>query len=100
MDRTTKERKLVALMINDMGTSDLEETEMVRMDEEVRALPDDDLDGMLASRLGLSQPVDQSELGEALIHVREPERPSVDGPGGFTGAPDMSHEARPEEREG
>jgi hypothetical protein len=98
VDRTTKERKLVALMINDLGMSGLEETEMVRMDAEVRGLPDEELDRMLASRLGLSEPVDGADLEEALRFVEEPERPSAGGPGGFTGAPDMSHEARPEER--
>lgn len=100
MDRTAKERKLVALMINDMGASGLEETEMVRMDEEVRGLSDEELDRTLASRLGLSESVDEVDLEEALRFVEEPDRPSADGPGGFTGAPDMSHEARPEEREG
>lgn len=100
MDRTTKERKLVALMINDLGMSGLEESEMVRMNEEVRGLPDDELDRTLASRLGLSGPVNEADLEEALRLVEEPERPSAGGPGGFTGAPDMSHEARPEEREG
>lgn len=99
MDRTAKERKLVALMINDLGTSGMEEAEMSRMDEEVRGLPDDELDRTLASRLGLSEPADESELEEALRFVEEPERPSAGGSGGFTGAPDMSHEARPEERE-
>ncbi len=96
MDRGTKEGKLVALMVNDLGIADVEEAEMARMSGEVRALPDEDLDRMLASRLDLPYPVDAEVLDRALSRVEEPERLS----GGFTGAPDMSHEGRPEEREG
>jgi catechol 2,3-dioxygenase-like lactoylglutathione lyase family enzyme len=48
-DRTSKVRKLVALMLNDLGT-DLGEQEMVRMEEEVRALDEDELDRTLARR--------------------------------------------------
>ncbi len=98
LDRDSKERKLVALMMNDLGMSDVEETDMVRMNEEVSALREDELNGMLASRLGLEAPVDEAELEEKLAFVDEPERISASGPDGFTGAPDMSHEARPEER--
>lgn len=100
MDRDTRERKLVALMLNDMGLSDIEEPDMVRMNEEVAALSDEELDRTLALRLGLDYPADAEEFERALRGVEEPERASADGPGGFTGAPDMSHEARPEEREG
>jgi hypothetical protein len=99
-DRGTKERKLLALMVNDMGVVDVEEPEMVKMEEEVQALPDGELDGMLASRLDLPYPVDAEVLDRALSRVEEPERISQRGLGGFTGAPDMSHEPRPEEREG
>ncbi len=98
LDRDSKERKLVALMINDLGMSDIEETDMVRMNEEVSALQEDELNGMLASRLGLEASVDEATLEEKLAFVDEPERISASGPDGFTGAPDMSHEARPEER--
>ncbi len=98
-DRTTKERKLVALMLNDLGT-DLGETEMVGMEREVRALSEEELDRTLATRLDLPHPVDSEVMDVALARVEEPERTSQTGPGGFTGAPDMSHEARPEEREG
>ena len=52
-DRRTKERKLVALMANDMGIADLNEPEMITMEEEVRALPDEELDKVLAKRLEL-----------------------------------------------
>ena len=99
MERDSKERKMVALMLNDLGMSDVQETDMVRMNEEIGALSDEELDGMLASRLGLDPPVDDRELDEALVLVEEPERISTQSSGGFTGAPDMSHEARPEERE-
>jgi hypothetical protein len=96
MEREIKERKLVALMVNDLGIADIEEPEMVRLGEEVRALPDEELDRTLASRLDLPYPVDAKVLERALGRVEEPERLS----GGFTGAPDLSHEGRPEERGG
>ena len=99
-DRTTKERKLMALMVNDLGIADIEEPEMKKMNEEVRGLSEEDLDGTLASRLGLPDAADEKALDDALAGVQEPERLSEGGPDGFTGAPDMSHEARPEEREG
>lgn len=99
-DRETKEKKLVALMVNDLGVADTSEPEMVRLNEDVRALPDDELDRTLAERLDLPYPVDAEVLDRALSRVEEPERISESGPSGFTGAPDMSHEGRPEEREG
>ena len=99
-DRETKERKLMALMVNDLGIADIEEPEVKKMNEEVRGLSEEELDGTLASRLGLPDPADEDALDEALAGVQEPERLSAGGPDGFTGAPDMSHEARPEEREG
>ena len=98
-DRMTKERKLVALMINDLGSS-LSEREMVTAEEEVHALPDEELDRVLAERLDLPYPVDEDVLERALASVEGPEPPASEGTGGFTGAPDMSHEPRPEEREG
>jgi hypothetical protein len=98
-DRMAKERKLVALMINDLG-SNLSEPEVVAAEEEVRALPDEELDRILAERLDLPYPVDEEVLERALARIEEPERPSLEGPGGFTGAPDMSHEPGPEERGG
>ncbi len=99
-DRGTKERKLMALMVNDLGISDIEEPEMKKMNEEVRGLSEEDLDRTLASRLDLPDSPDEEALDQALAGVQEPERLSESGPEGFTGAPDMSHEARPEEREG
>lgn len=100
MDRETKERKMVALMVNDLGIADIEETDMQRMNREVQALPEEELNETLATRVGLAHPVDEAALEAALQRVEEPERASQEGPDGFTGAPDMSHEARPEEREG
>ena len=99
MDREMKNRKLVALMVNDLGIVDMEEGEMRRMNQEVEALSEEELNNTLATRVGLAQPVDETALEDALKRVEEPERASQDGPDGFTGAPDMSHEARPEERE-
>jgi hypothetical protein len=97
MDREIRERKLVALMINDLGIADVEESEMARMSDEVRALSDEELDRMLASRLDLPYPVDAEVLERALRRIEEPAQLSEEG---FTGAPDMSHGPRPEEREG
>lgn len=71
----------MALMVNDLGISDLEEAKMARMDGEVRSLP---------------YPVDAEVLDRVLACVREPERLSG-AEGGFTGAPDTSHEPRPDE---
>jgi hypothetical protein len=54
-DRATKERKLVALMVNDLGPG-FGEGEMAGLREEVAPLADADLDGTLAERLGLPTP--------------------------------------------
>lgn len=97
VDRETKERKLIALMVNDLGPG-FGESEMATLEEEVRALPDDELHRTLVGRLDLTNPADEESLQQALLHVEEPEE--LSGPEGFTGAPDMSHEPRPEEREG
>jgi hypothetical protein len=95
-DRQTKERKLIALMVNDLGLG-LGEREVAGLEQEVRALPDDELRGTLAARLDLPLSVDEETLDETLVHVEEPEEISRDE---FTRAPDMSHEPRPEERNG
>ena len=99
-DRRTKERKLVALMVRDLGIADTSEPEMVRMEGEVRDLPEEELDKTLAGRLDLPYPVDAEVMDRVLARVEEPERLSEGGARGFTGTPDMSHEARPGEREG
>src|SRR5215210_4797512 len=95
-DRETRERKLIALMVNDLGPG-FREREMAGLETEVGALPDDELRRTLATRLGLPPSVDDEALGEALSHVEEREEISRST---FTRAPDMSHEPRPEEREG
>ena len=95
-DRETKERKLVALMVNDLGPG-FGEKEMAGLQSEVGALSDEELRGTLAARLDLPPSVAEETLDETLLHVEEPEEISGSR---FTGAPDMSHEPRPEEREG
>jgi hypothetical protein len=95
-DRSTRERKLVALMINDLGAAS--EPDAAKIEAEVGALSDEELDRTLAGRLDLPYPVDDEVLDRALARVEEPEELSERG--GFTGAPDMSHDPRPEERDG
>ncbi len=95
-DRSTRERKLVALMINDLGAAS--EPDAATIEAEVGALSDEELSRMLAGRLDLPYPVDDEVLDRALARVEEPEELSERG--GFTGAPDMSHGPHPEEREG
>ena len=95
-DRTTRERKLVALIVNDLGAGS--EPDAAKIEAEVRALSDEELGRTLAGRLDLPFPVDEGVLDHALALVEEPEELSERG--GFTGAPDMSHDPRPEEREG
>ena len=65
IDRATKERKLIALMITDLEL-DLEEAEMSEVKEEVADLPDEELDRTLASRLDLPYPVDEQAMQQAL----------------------------------
>src|SRR5215208_4989187 len=95
-DRQTREHKLIALMVNDLGPG-FGEREMVALEQEVRALPDDELRNTLVGRLDLPRSVDEETLEDTLLHVEEPEEISR---GEFTRAPDMSHEPRPEERRG
>ena len=95
-DRSMKERKLVALLFNDLGATS--EPDAVSMEEEVHALSDEELARTLAGRLDLPHPVDENVLDRALARVEEHE--ALSERGGFTGAPDMSHDPRPEEREG
>jgi hypothetical protein len=99
-DRSTKERKLVALIVNDLEAANLSEPEMTQVEEGVCSLPDKELDRTLALRLDLPHPVDEEVMDQVLARVEEPERLTQKGLGGFTGAPDMSHEPRPGEREG
>lgn len=94
-DRSTKERKLVALMVNDMEAS-MGREDLSRAEQEVRALPDEELDRVLASRLDLPYPTDEEAMDAALLHVEEPEVNSG-SPGNMTAAPDMSHNPGPGE---
>ena len=94
-DRETKERKLVALMANDMEAS-MGREDFSEAAQEVNALPDEELDRMLASRLNVPDPTDQQALDDALRHVPEREVDS-DSIGNMTGAPDMSHNPGPGE---
>lgn len=94
-DRQTKERKLVALMINDLEAS-MDLGDLSSAEKEVQALPDEELDRMLAARLDLPHPTEEATLDSALLHVQEPETPSG-SPGNLTGAPDMSHNPGPGE---
>jgi hypothetical protein len=95
-DRRTKETKLVALIVNDLGAES--ESDAAMIEDEAHALSDEELDRTLAGRLDLPYPIDEEVLDRALARVEEPEELSERG--GFTGAPDMSHDPRPEEREG
>jgi hypothetical protein len=99
-DRKTKERKLIAFMVKDLGIADTSEPEMVQMEGEVRDLPEEELDKILAERLDLPYPVDAEVMDRVLARVEEPERLSEGEASGFVGAPDMSHEPRPGERPG
>ena len=97
--RSTKERKLMALMITDLEL-DLGEMEMVEVEEEVRALPDEELDKTLAYRLELPYPLDEQALEQASSHIEEPELRPGEEAGSVSGTTDTSHELRPEEDEG
>ncbi|WP_047866282.1 hypothetical protein [Rubrobacter aplysinae] len=99
-DRSKRERKLISLMINDFEAAELSEARMSELTSEVENLSDEELGDMLTTRLGLSGASSEAELDEALDNVSEPELISGSGLDDFTRAPDMSHEPRPEEREG
>lgn len=98
-NRSTKERKLISLMVNDLEAAELSESQMTTLTSEVESLSEDELDRILTSRLGLPHDTDEESLEDALNRVAEPELISGSGPQDFTRAPDMSHEPRPEERE-
>ena len=94
-DRNTKERKLIALMLNDLASS-MGHGDLSQAEAEVRALSDEEVDRTLVSRLDLPYPTDEEALDAALLHVEEPETHSG-SPGNLTAAPDMSHEPGPGE---
>ena len=72
MNRTTKERKLMSLMISDLELN-LREPEMIQVVEELRALPGEELDKTLASRLNLPYPVNEQAMEQALGRIEEPD---------------------------
>lgn len=98
-DRSKRERKLIALMINDFEAAELSESRMGELTSEVKNLSDEELGGTLTSRLGLPYTTDDATLDEALDLVSDPNLISGSAER-FTRAPDMSHQPRPEEREG
>jgi hypothetical protein len=94
-DRNTKERKLIALVLNDLASS-MGHDDLSQAEGEVKALSDEEIDRTLASRLDLPFPTDEEALDAALLQVEEPETHSG-SPGNLTAAPDMSHEPGPGE---
>lgn len=98
-DRSTKVRKLMTLMISDLEL-DLGEAEIIEVEQEVRVLPDEELDRTLASRLDLSYPVDEQEMERALSLVEEPELLLGGEAGSVSGTTDTSHEPRAGEHQG
>ena len=99
MDRTTKERKLTALMISDLEL-DLTEPEMIEVEQEVRTLPDEELDRTLASRLGLAYPVDEQAMEQALSRIEDPQLRPRGEADSATRTTDTSQVLRPEEHDG
>src|SRR5215210_1626236 len=83
-DRDTKERKLIALMVNDLGPG-FGKKEMANLQEEVSALPDPDLDKTLAGRLDLPPSAGEEALEQTLSHV---DQRSGGDQESFTGASD------------
>jgi len=69
-DRRTKERKLVALMVNDLGAES--ESDAATIEDEAYALSDEELDRTLAGRLDLPYPIDEEVLDRALARVEDP----------------------------
>lgn len=98
-DRDKRERKMISLMINDFEAAELSEARVAELTGEVKALSDEELARTLTSRIGLPHAAEDATLDAALDRVEEP--PIISGSmEDFTRAPDMSHEPRPEEREG
>jgi hypothetical protein len=71
IDRGTRERKLMSLIINDLEL-DLTEPEMIELQQEVHDLPEEELDRALASRLELPFPLEERAVEQALGRVEEP----------------------------
>jgi hypothetical protein len=98
-DRSTKERKLMALIISDLELN-LEEAQMIEVGQEVRSLPDEELDRTLASRLDLPYPVDEQEMGQALTRIEVPELALKGELGGDSGTTEASRKPRAGEHRG
>ena len=98
MNRTTKERKLMALMISDLELN-LKELEIIQVEEELQALPDEELDKTLASRLNLPYPVNEQAMEQALGRIEEPELLRGEEAGSVSGTTDASYELPPGEHE-
>src|SRR5215207_4335226 len=98
-DRGTKERNLIALMISDLELN-LEVAEMIEIEQEVRSLPDEELDRTLASRLDLPYPVDEQEMERALSRIEVPELALKGKLGDDSRITDASREPRAGEHRG
>jgi hypothetical protein len=62
-DHRTKKRKLAALMVNDLGGG--AESDMSKMEDEVRGLSGEELNGILAERLDPPYPVNAEIIDRA-----------------------------------
>src|SRR4028118_215966 len=94
-ERNTKERKLIALMLNDLASS-MGHDDLSQAEGEVKALSDEEIDRTLASRLDLPYPTDEETLDAALLHVEERETNSGP-PGTLTPDPAPTHQPAPGE---
>ena len=99
MNRTTKELKLMALMISDLELN-LKDLEIIQVEKELQALPDEELDKTLASRLTLPYPVNEQAMEQALGRIEEPELLRGEEAGSVSETIDASYELRSGEHEG
>ena len=96
IERDKRERKLVALMLNDLS-ADMGAEKASGMRREVGELPDEELRRTLARRMDLGDDVAEADLDDALAFVKEPEILSdkesgePGDPTDLGAAPDMSH---------
>jgi hypothetical protein len=72
-DRETRERKLIALMVNDLGPG-FGEKEMAGLQSEVSVLSDDELRSTLATRLDLPPPSTRTGWERPSCTSRSPRR--------------------------
>lgn len=94
IEREKRERKLVALMLNDLS-GDMQAGEVSAMRREIGELPDEELHRTLAGRLNLDDGATDEDLDDALAFVGEPEILSDEEGSGDSNdlgtTPDMSH---------